>query len=395
VRTPRSRLALPVIFGIVLIAAAVLAFILQLNTGQASAETTTSTSASLTSTTRAATATEAEADAEPGAGIPLTGGEIIPPVFTDSPSVPIDPSAPRQYVDNHNCLQCHGDKAVASIITKQRNDGSSVVLYVDKVGLTSSVHRFSDCTECHTTAPHQTYSPLNKVSLAAKCGSCHKFQYEQYKESIHGAPQAEGNSDPATCTDCHSANSNPHNIVRVLDPAASTYPQNIADTCAKCHNDPKLMSKYGIVEKVYDSYMSSFHGKAMSLAGASASLTQLNKATCVNCHGAHNIANITDPDAPVAGMENLAKTCEQCHPGAGVEFAKGFLGHKAAEPDNIPQVFWGEKFFYYLTRVVLASGVILVAGPLWRLGVVDTIKRRRKNRRPPTTTDAPPSGEEE
>jgi hypothetical protein len=44
---------------------------------------------------------------------------------------------------------------------------------------------------------------------------------------------------------------------------------------------------------------------------------------------------------------------------------------------------------------VLASGVILVAGPLWRLGVVDTIKRRRKNRRPPTTTDAPPSGEEE
>jgi hypothetical protein len=166
-------------------------------------------------------------------------------------------------------------------------------------------------------------------------------------------------------------------VVRVLDPAASTYPKNIAQTCAKCHDDPKLMGKYGIVEKVYDSYMNSFHGKAISLSGESAALQQLKTATCVNCHGAHNISHISDPNAPVAGMSNLAKTCEQCHPGAGVEFAKGFLGHKEADNEHIPQVFWGEKFFYVFTRVVLAGGVILVVGPFTR-GIVNRVKRNRK-----------------
>jgi nitrate/TMAO reductase-like tetraheme cytochrome c subunit len=252
---------------------------------------------------------------------------------------------------------------------------------VEPAGLEYSVHRFSDCTSCHTDRPHEVKTPLTKLSLAEKCGSCHAYEYDQHKNSVHGAPLREGNSDPATCVDCHSSTSNPHNIVRVLEPAASTYPRNIAQTCAKCHDDSKLMSKYGIVEKVYDSYMRSFHGKAISLSGDSAALQQLNKATCVNCHGSHNVKLVSDPNSPVAGMDNLAKTCEQCHPGAGIEFAKGFLGHQEAEPDHIPAVFWGEKFFFVFTRVVLAGGVVLVVAPLGRR-VVDRV-RPPKNK-PPT-----------
>jgi hypothetical protein len=305
---------------------------------------------------------------------PVTTSSTVP---VTGPVLSIDPSAPRTYVDQNNCLSCHGDPSLADIMTKQRPDGTSIALYVDPNGLSDSVHRFNDCTTCHSSKPHDVKTPLTKLSLAEKCGSCHQHEYGQYIESVHGAPQASGNSDPATCTDCHSTNSNPHSVVRVLDPAASTYPKNIAQTCAKCHDDPKLMGKYGIVEKVYDSYMRSFHGKAMSLSGESAALQQLNKATCVNCHGSHNISLVSDPNSPVAGMENLAKTCEQCHAGAGVEFAKGFLGHKEADPSHVPQVFWGERFFFLFTRVVLAGGVVLVVAPFWRMGV-DRIKRRRK-----------------
>jgi hypothetical protein len=305
---------------------------------------------------------------------PTPSTTMVPSV---GPVLPSDPSAPRQYVDQSNCLSCHGDPNLTDLMTKQRPDGTSVALYVDANGLQYSVHRFSDCTTCHSSKPHDTNSPLTKLSLAEKCGSCHQFEYNQYIKSVHGAPQKSGNADPATCTDCHSNTSSPHNIVRVLDPSATTYPKNIAQTCAKCHNDPKLMSKYGIVEKVYESYMNSFHGKNISLSGDAAALQQLNTATCVNCHGAHNISNVSDPNAPVAGMENLAKTCEQCHPGAGVEFAKGFLGHKEADPGHIPQVFWGERFFFVLTRVVLAGGVILVVAPLGRWGV-DRVRGRRK-----------------
>jgi hypothetical protein len=323
---------------------------------------------------------------------PTTPSTLTPSV---GPVLPSDPSAPRSYVDQNNCLSCHGDSKLATIMTKQRPDGSSVALYVDPNGLTYSVHRFNDCTTCHSSKPHDTNSPLTKLSLAEKCGSCHQFEYNQYIKSVHGAPQASGNSDPATCTDCHSSNSNPHNIVRVLDPSATTYPKNIAQTCAKCHNDPKLMGKYGIVEKVYDSYMRSFHGKNISLSGDSAALQQLNTATCVNCHGAHNISSVSDPNSPVAGMENLAKTCEQCHPGAGVEFAKGFLGHKEAEPNHIPEVFWGEKFFFVLTRAVLAGGVLLVVAPFGRWGV-DRVKSRRKpHKEEPQVEEEPPESEKE
>ncbi len=329
-----------------------------------------------TTTTTRSTATTAAASTST-TGVTTSSAPTGSTVPSAGPVLPSDPSAPHTFVDQNNCLSCHGDPSLTDLMTKQRPDGSSVALYVDPNGLSESVHRFNDCTTCHTSKPHDVETPLTKLSLAEKCGSCHQFEYGQYIKSVHGAPQASGNSDPATCTDCHSANSNPHNVVRVLDPAASTYPRNIAQTCAKCHDDPKLMNKYGIVEKVYDSYMRSFHGKAMSLSGEDAALQQLNKATCVNCHGSHNISLVSDPNSPVAGMENLAKTCEQCHAGAGVEFAKGFLGHKEADPAHIPQVFWGERFFFVFTRVVLAGGVVLVVAPFGRRGV-DVIKRRRK-----------------
>jgi hypothetical protein len=294
----------------------------------------------------------------PGSNVGSTSTSNVIP--SAGPVVPFDPSAPRSYLDKSNCLSCHGNHSLTGIMTQQRPDGSSIALYVDPNQLSFSVHKFNDCTTCHTTTPHDVSTPLTKLSLAQKCGSCHAYEYNQYIKSVHGAPQASGNSDPATCTDCHSATSNPHNIVRVLDPSASTYPSNIAKTCAKCHDDPKLMGKYGIVEKVYDSYMKSFHGKAMSLSGENAALQQLNTATCVNCHGAHNITKVSDPNAPVAGMDNLLKTCQTCHPTAGPEFVKGFLGHKAANSGYLRQVYWGGKAFYIFSRLMLASGALIV-----------------------------------
>jgi nitrate/TMAO reductase-like tetraheme cytochrome c subunit len=302
--------------------------------------------------------------------VPVPSNDLTPATSQSS----YDPGAPVPVVDKNGCLACHGDPDLRGLMTGQRPDGSSVNLYVNAEEVAAkSVHRFQDCANCHTAEPHDVDTPLTKLSLAQKCGSCHEYQYEQYIGSVHGAPQAGGNSDPATCTDCHSAESSPHTVERVLEPSATTYPRNIAETCGKCHDNPELMGKYGIVEKVYDSYMESFHGKAISNSSDSAVLGQLKTATCVNCHGAHNIKLVTDPDSPVAGMENLAKTCEQCHPGAGVEFASGFLGHKEADTEFIPQVYWGEKFFYWFTRIVLAGGVFLVVLPVGRM-VVKRVK---------------------
>jgi hypothetical protein len=315
-----------------------------------------------------------------------TTGETPSSVLTDGavpssgPATPADPNVLQMFADQEHCLSCHGDPALTGLMTKQRPDGSSIALYVDTKGSTNSVHRYKDCTSCHSSKPHEVETPLTKLSSSEKCGSCHEYEYAQYKTSVHGAPLQSGNSDPATCTDCHSATSNPHNVVRVLDPSASTYPKNIAQTCAKCHDDPTLMDKYGIVEKVYASYMRSFHGKAIKLAPDGAPIQQLDTATCVNCHGAHNITSVSDPKAPVAGMNNLLETCKTCHPDAGPEFVKGFLGHKAVNSDYMPEVYWGGRAFHIFSRAMLAGGMLIVAGSI-SLRSVPWVTRRIRRRK--------------
>ncbi len=330
-----------------------------------------STTAGSSSTTGATTSTTAAATSSP----PATS--VVP---YSGPEAPI-PNAVSMFADQNNCLSCHGDPALKGLLTKRRSDGSSIALYVDTVGSTNSVHRYKDCTACHTAQPHQVNSPLTKLSLSEKCGSCHEYEYSQYKQSVHGRLQAGGNEDPATCTDCHSTTSNPHNVVRVLDPSASTYPKNIADTCAKCHNDSKLMDKYGVVEKVYATYMRSFHGKTMKLAPESSPLQSLDTATCVNCHGAHNITSAYDPNAPTAGMDNLLETCRSCHPSAGPEFVKGFLGHKAANSDYLPQVYWGGRAFYIFSRGMLVFGALVVATSISLRGVPWITRRVRRKKK--------------
>jgi len=336
------------------------------------AGTTTATSAS-TTTASSTSATSGAAGSVPTTGSPASGAGSA----AATASTTVDATTPR-YSDESNCLSCHGNPS----LTKKLADGSTVSLYVNANDLPQAAHRYQDCTVCHSENPHDVASPLTKQSLAQKCGSCHDYEYKQYVQSVHGVPLVGGNSDPATCVDCHSADGSPHDVVRVLDPAATTYPKNIAKTCAKCHNDSKIMNKYGIVEKVYDSYMRSFHGKAMKLSAQNATIQQLDTATCVNCHGSHNIKSVTDPTSSVAGMDNLLKTCQRCHPQAGPEFVKGFLGHKVASSSQFPQVYWGGKIFYILSRAVLAVGLLTMATSVGLRGVpwvARKVKRGKEN----------------
>ena len=259
-------------------------------------------------------------------------------------------------LDEHGCLDCHGNPD----LFKTDAQGNKISLYVDVQELDKSAHRFIDCTTCHTTDPHNQNTPLNKESLAEKCGTCHQYEYDLYKDSIHGQVVAEGDQQAATCVDCHSDDSNPHSVIRVLDPSAPTYKKNIAETCAKCHNNQELMASYGIVQKVYETYMDSFHGKALELSNYE--LSQLDQATCTNCHGAHDIQAVNSPNSPVSSLPHLVETCDQvgCHPGADIQFAAGFLGHQPPSPTNIPAAYYTEILFAVLLYAVVGFGAIIV-----------------------------------
>ncbi|OGO19223.1 MAG: hypothetical protein A2144_08775 [Chloroflexi bacterium RBG_16_50_9] len=266
-------------------------------------------------------------------------------------------------LDENNCLSCHGNEG----LIKTTDTADKISLYVSEKDVSSAAHRYIDCTTCHTSNPHDTATPLNKLSLAEKCGSCHKYEYKLHLASIHGQQLLQGNPDVATCVDCHSPNSNPHSVIRVLEYNAPTYKKNIADTCAKCHGNAELMADYGIVEKVYESYMRSFHGKALQLG--TYEITQLDKATCTNCHGFHDVKSVRDPGSPVAGLDNLARTCEQCHVGAGAEFASGFLGHEEASTQHVAPVHYTDIFFKVVLSTVIAFGVIVVTTATIRFSI--------------------------
>ena len=289
---------------------------------------------------------------QPSQPVPPGGG---------SAALPASPLSLRE--EQSQCLTCHGDPA----LTATMSNGNEVSLYVDAELKENSAHRYIRCTTCHSSEPHEIETPLSKLSLAAKCGACHSYQYELHLGSIHGQQLVQGNADVATCVDCHSSDKTPHSVVRVLEYGAPTFKKNIAETCGECHGNESLMARYGIVGKVYESYMRSFHGKAIQLA--SYDLRQLNKATCTSCHGTHDIQNPHDVDSPLAGMENLASTCEECHEGAGVEFVSGFLGHREVSSESAPAAFYTERLFIVLTAGVaaLGVGVVLLAAVRWGL----------------------------
>ncbi len=272
-------------------------------------------------------------------------------------------SAKSYALDENSCLSCHGNEG----LTKTNTDGDKISLYVDEKAADSSAHRYIDCTTCHTTDPHDVATPLTKLSLAEKCGSCHQYEYKQHTQSVHGQQLLQGNQDVATCVDCHSPDSNPHSVIRVLEYNAPAYQKNIAQTCAKCHNNPTLMGSYGIVENVYQSYMSSFHGKALQLS--SDQIAQVNVATCTSCHGTHDIKDVANPASSVAGMDNLLKTCQQCHADAGPQFISGFVGHSEASPRNIPVAYYAEIFFRILLITVLAFGALVVVMAIARFSI--------------------------
>jgi nitrate/TMAO reductase-like tetraheme cytochrome c subunit len=289
----------------------------------------------------------------------VTVGMLVSGAFLCSLGVTLAQTNEIAALDQSGCLSCHRKLD----LQKTNGNGRPVSLQIKAGDLDKSAHRYIDCVSCHPGDPHDTALKLTKLSSAKECGTCHQYEATQASASVHGQQLSQGNSDVATCVDCHSPTGDAHSVMRVLDYDASTHKKNIAETCGKCHNNVKLMGSYGVVEKVYETYMASFHGKAIQLSGHGTN--QLDAATCTNCHGVHNIKAVNDPNSPVAGMENLSSTCEQCHPGSGPEFAKSFMGHKQASPSYIPAAHYVEASFGFLLYVVLGMGAIVVLAAIF------------------------------
>lgn len=141
------------------------------------------------------------------------------------------------------------------------------------------------------------------------CGKCHSNlekmqiyqpriptdQVSQYYVSKHGKQLKIGNTNVATCIDCHST----HSILPASDTRSTIYPINIPKTCEKCHGDSELMKKYDMKANQVEEYSKSVHGIALLKN------LDVGAPACNDCHGNHG--------AIPPGVESISHVCGSCH----------------------------------------------------------------------------------
>jgi predicted CXXCH cytochrome family protein len=257
------------------------------------------------------------------------------------------------------CLTCHGDPKLAD---KHEGMGSSDIarMYLEsshgqalqKSGLVVS----ANCTSCHGS--HKVLR-LDEMlpQIPQICGECHAPIYQDYLQGVHGEAYETGNQDVPLCTDCHGE----HNIRGPDDPGSTVSPAQVAENCAKCHEDMSLSSKYGLPTDRLGSFLNTYHGIALNLG-------DVRVANCASCHGFHNIRPSSDPESTIHPA-NLAETCGNCHPNAGENFAEGKIHIQDSLEDNIGA--WLVKRLYVLLIAGLIGGFIAYI-------MVDLVAHRRR-----------------
>jgi cytochrome b subunit of formate dehydrogenase len=166
------------------------------------------------------------------------------------------------------------------------------------------------CADCHGS--HGIYyaadrrSTLHISNVAATCSTCHTFLEKRLASSVHGSGAGLGaaTEEPAvggkikrhpSCTDCHQG----HHLLR---PETAEFRLESQNTCGNCHAD------------LYSRYALSMHGELTRQGYAAA-------AQCADCHGAHDILPVANPNSKVAPGANRLRTCQKCHEHAVSNFA--------------------------------------------------------------------------
>ncbi len=249
------------------------------------------------------------------------------------------------------CAECHG---TAGLLTDEyvklpesfRDYAESVHGKANQAGNTNA----ASCNDCHQVHAlrnsEDPSSPIHKRNVASTCGRCHVDIRSEYDVSIHGRAVQAGVSDSPTCTDCHGE----HLILSPKDPRSKTNATELAQkTCGRCHDDPIIIAKYSLEGGVVGSYSDSYHGWATRRGYRAA-------ASCISCHTAHGVRPAKDPASSVHPA-NVVETCRRCHEDATPKFAQSY-NHRTASIDANPVNAWIRSAYLALIALVIGSMVL-------------------------------------
>ncbi|MCK6480513.1 MAG: cytochrome c family protein [Planctomycetes bacterium] len=147
---------------------------------------------------------------------------------------------------------------------------------------------------------------LPAVSLAGEegCGVCHGAERLRHEQSVH-------RSGGLTCVSCHGGDPSAVESAEAAHAEAKGFlgrPSRAQSAlfCGTCHSDVGRMRSFGLRTDVLEAYRSSHHGKAVL------ERDDPDAATCLDCHGSHDVARVMDPRSP-AYRSRVPATCGRCH----------------------------------------------------------------------------------
>ncbi|HLP57275.1 MAG TPA: cytochrome b/b6 domain-containing protein [Candidatus Deferrimicrobium sp.] len=177
------------------------------------------------------------------------------------------------------------------------------------------------CTDCHShhniLSSSDPKSTVGRTVIMNVCDKCHSPQVKVFNDGPHGRSLQHGNSDVPNCITCHGD----HDMASLRLRVGEAKQWAATQVCIWCHNNERMMARYGLNTIPVQSYMKDFHGLTQrGTMGASA--------TCSDCHDAHHCLPSTHP-ASRMNISNRGAACGKCHGIVSDTFAMSFT-HRAA-----------------------------------------------------------------
>ncbi len=207
---------------------------------------------------------------------------------------------------NTLCYQCHEDENLKDSLGRS--------LFLNQGEFDKSIHARSgvSCVSCHADLEKVKDFPHPEKLAKVNCGSCHGDADKSFQKSHHATAKQGPQIPGVNCSSCHGY----HDVLEKTELRSKTNPLNLARTCGDCHFS-RVNGRKG--EGFVEGYMEGVHGMAVTKTGL------INSATCVSCHGAHDIVRISDASSPVS-RPHVPHTCGNCHSGMLRDYREGVHG---------------------------------------------------------------------
>lgn len=220
------------------------------------------------------------------------------------------------------CADCHGGHDVAPVESWASDPiaacrschtdfGDDPVIQELHENVVPNLGEGQSCRTCHADSPPATadggckdcHSLLQgTLTLASGDELSLNVHADQIVGSVHGDRTIQGVAYPALqCVDCHNAEDYQFPHAPVETATAREYTLSKEAVCADCH------------EGIFELNHTSVH--AIALAEGN-----LDAASCVDCHGAHDIQPPNEP------RERVSQTCGKCHSTIHDEYVQSVHG---------------------------------------------------------------------